>query len=138
MELFIAGGVGEHGRSCFLVQGETLRFLVDCGEMADTPDDPHPRLSAKQIQGLDAVFLTHSHADHTGALPWLYKHGFTGTVIATAETLRQLPFSMEKYAVLDALCPAGTGSFQSLAIAWGRSGHCVGSVWFRFSEGDKV
>ena len=45
MELFIAGGVGEHGRNCFLVQGEARCFLVDCGKMADTPEDPYPRLT---------------------------------------------------------------------------------------------
>lgn len=138
MELFIAGGVGEHGRNCFLVHGETLSFLVDCGIMADTPDDPYPHLSTKQIQGLNAVFLTHSHADHTGALPWLYKNGFMGTVIAAEETLRQLPFSLEKHIALNELCPTGIGSFQDLTIAWGRSGHCVGSVWFRFAENGKT
>ena len=90
MELLIAGGVGEHGRNCFLVQGETLDFLVDCGIMADTPEDPYPRLTREQICNLDAVFLTHSRADHTGALPWLYGNGFRGTVIAAEETLRQL------------------------------------------------
>ena len=40
MELIIAGGVGEHGRNCFYVRGETIRFLVDCGKMADTPENP--------------------------------------------------------------------------------------------------
>lgn len=61
MELFMAGGVGEHGRSCFFVKGEAIRFLVDCGTMADTPADPYPRLTPEDILGLDAVFLTHSH-----------------------------------------------------------------------------
>ena len=137
MKLFIAGGVGEHGRNCFFVQGESSCFLVDCGKMADTPQDPYPRLTAEQIQQLDAVFLTHSHADHTGALPWLYENGFAGSVIASKETLQQLPFSVKKSMVLETLCPAGSGSFQSLAVTWGRSGHCAGSVWYRFSEGEK-
>ena len=138
MKLFIAGGVGEHGRNCFLVQGEAIRFLVDCGKMADTPEDPYPRLTREQISGLDAVFLTHSHADHTGALPWLYKNGFQGTVIATAETLSQLPFAVEKSCTLQELCPNGTGAFQNLPIQWGRSGHCAGSVWYRFAENGKL
>lgn len=137
MELFIAGGVGEHGRNCFLVQGETIRFLVDCGNMADTPEDPYPRLTRERIGGLNAVFLTHSHADHTGALPWLYENGFRGTVIAAAETLRQLPFAVRESRTLQALCPNGTGRFQNLAIQWGRSGHCAGSVWYRFAENGK-
>lgn len=137
MKLFIAGGVGEHGRNCFLVLGETIRILVDCGKMADTPNDPYPHLTAEQIRHLDAVFLTHSHADHTGALPWLYEKGFQGTMIATEETLQQLPFTIKKCCALNALCPTGAGQFQSLAIQWGRSGHCVGSVWYRFSESEK-
>ena len=138
MELFIAGGVGEHGRNCFYVQGETIRFLVDCGKMADTPDDPYPRLSTAQIQHLDAVFLTHSHADHTGALPWLYENGFSGPVIAAAETLRQLPFAVRESLALSKLCPNGTGQFQSLSLQWGRSGHCAGSVWYRFAGNGKA
>ena len=137
MELFIAGGVGEHGRNCFLVQGEARCFLVDCGKMADTPEDPYPRLTREQIGGLDAVFLTHSHADHTGALPWLYENGFRGTVIAATKTLSQLPFAVQKCHALEKLCPNGTGQLQSLSIQWGRSGHCVGSVWYRFAENGK-
>ena len=137
MKLFIAGGVGEHGRNCFLVQGEKICFLVDCGKMADTPSDPYPRLSPEQMRQIDAVFLTHSHADHTGALPWLYENGFRGAVIASAETLRQLPFSVPEKCILEELCPDGTGEFQGLSVQWGRSGHCVGSVWYHFTEGEK-
>ena len=137
MEFFVAGGVGEHGRNCFYVQGEKVRFLVDCGKMADTPEDPYPRLAAEQISGLNAVFLTHSHADHTGALPWLYENGFCGTVIAAAETLSQLPFAMQKRRALHELCPNGAGQLQDLSVRWGRSGHCAGSVWYRFTENGK-
>ena len=138
MELIIAGGVGEHGRSCFYVQGRALRFLVDCGKMADAPDDPYPRLTAEQIRTLDAVFLTHSHADHTGALPWLYENGFQGTVIAAEETLWQLPFPLQRRFALDALCPGGAGTFRQMAIRWGRTGHCAGSVWYRFCENGRA
>ena len=68
MRVTFAGGVGEHGRNCFLVEGETLSFLVDCGRMAGA-QDPYPALTAAQARGLDFVFLTHSHADHTARLP---------------------------------------------------------------------
>ena len=137
MKLLIAGGGGEHGRNCFYVQTEGRCFLVDCGKMADTPENPYPRLTPEQIGRLSAVFLTHSHADHTGALAWLYENGFQGVVIATGETLRQLPFAAQNPRVLEKGCPVGNGDFQGLSIQWGRSGHCAGSVWYRFSENGK-
>ena len=94
MELYIAGGVGEHGRNCFYLQQGEDAVLVDCGLLAGSADSL-PRLSAAQIRRLRAVFLTHSHADHTGALPWLCRQGYTGPVIATTPTLQQLPFVLQ-------------------------------------------
>jgi metallo-beta-lactamase family protein len=36
---------------------------------------------------IDFVFITHSHIDHVGRLPKLYKEGFRGKVIATKPTI---------------------------------------------------
>ena len=126
MEVFLAGGVGEHGRNCFYVRGKELCFLVDCGKMAGSKQ-PYPKLTPEQIRSLQYVFLTHSHADHTGALPWLIEQGFSGTVAASEETFDQLPFSLPNTVPLR--------SFQlpmGLKLRWGRSGHCPGSVWYEF------
>lgn len=137
MDLYIAGGCGEHGRNCFMVQTGDLAFLTDCGIMASESASGMPRLCAEQIAKLQAVFLTHSHADHSGALPWLWRQGFHGTVIATQETLEQLPFTVPGGTALGELCPNGRGSYRGLSIQWGRSGHCLGSVWYHFSRGNK-
>lgn len=126
MRIKLAGGVGEHGRNCFLVEGECISFLVDCGQMAGA-EQPNPRLETKEIRNLSYVFLTHSHADHTGALPWLEEEGFDGTVVATPETLSQLKHLLQRTITLnEAAPPAG------MALEWGRSGHCAGSVWYHF------
>ena len=130
MELTVAGGCGEHGRNCFYVQAGGLCFLVDCGVMAGAPEDPYPRLTPEQIRQLDLVFLTHSHSDHCGALPWLLQQGFSGPVIAAGETLRQLPFALPRTQALERFQPPA-----GLQVRWGRSGHCAGSVWYRFSAG---
>ena len=127
MEVLIAGGVGEHGRSCFYVQGDTVRFLVDCGKLAGSAQ-PYPNLSPEQIRSLQYVFLTHSHADHTGALPWLLEEGFSGTVAASDETFGQLPFSLPDMVPLRSFRPP-----EGLRLRWGRSGHCAGSVWYEFT-----
>ena len=137
MRLIIAGGCGEHGRNCFLVEGKYANFLVDCGIMAGEVGGGYPRLSAEQVKRLRCVFLTHSHADHTGALPWLRSMGYTGPVIASRYTLEQLPFHLEAGLPLEELCPGREGSYDSVHIQWGRSGHCVGSVWYRFSMEQK-
>lgn len=133
MRLYIAGGCGEHGRSCFLVEGKCVNFLVDCGVMAGEEGGGYPRLSAEQARRLRCVFLTHSHADHTGALPWLRSMGYTGPVIASRHTLKQLPFHLEAGLPLEELCPSGEASYDGVHIRWGRSGHCVGSVWYQFA-----
>ena len=130
MEVFIAGGVGEHGRNCFFVKGERVCFLVDCGKMAGSAQ-PHPNLTAERIRSLQYVFLTHSHADHTGALPWLLEQGFAGTIIASDETFGQLPFSLPDARPLRSFRPP-----EGLRLRWGRSGHCPGSVWYEFDLDD--
>lgn len=126
MEVLIAGGVGEHGRNCFFVKGERICFLVDCGKLAGSAQ-PYPKLTPEQILSLQYVFLTHSHADHTGALPWLLEQGFAGTIAASDETFGQLPFSLPDTTPLRSFRPP-----EGLRLRWGRSGHCPGSVWYEF------
>lgn len=134
MELYIAGGCGEHGRNCFCLETEGDAWLVDCGVMAgEEGEGRFPHLNRQQIQKLRAVFLTHSHADHTGALLWLVQQGYEGPVIATTPTLSQLPFECHQAMALEEICsPSKMGKIGRQGVSWGRSGHCEGSVWLQF------
>lgn len=134
MNLKIAGGCGEHGRNCFLVES-CCTFIVDCGIMAGS-DDPYPRLIHDEIQKAEYVFLTHSHADHTGALPWLYQNGFRGRVIASESTLKQLPFTVSDSIAIEEICSGKSARLNGFAFEYGRSGHCKGSVWYHFHTDD--
>lgn len=131
MYLKIAGGCGEHGRNCFFVDC-AAPFLVDCGIMAGA-DDPFPRLAENEIMRLNYVFLTHSHSDHTGALPWLYEHGFSGVVVAAAPTLEQITFKPKRTIALENL----NGVIGGIKFSYGRSGHCQGSVWYEFAVSER-
>src|SRR3990167_2833593 len=89
MRLAFYGGVQQVTGSNFLLEHNGRKILIDCGlfqgsryaetlNYSDFPYDP------KEIE---AVFLTHSHADHTGRLPKLYKDGFRGKIFATKPTI---------------------------------------------------
>lgn len=71
--------------------------MVDCGlfqgsKFTETLNYQNFPYSPKEI---DFVFLTHSHADHSGRLPKLYKDGFRGKVFATKPTIDLSAIALE-------------------------------------------
>lgn len=71
MRIQFLGGVDEVGRLGMVVEGRKSRLLFDYGMAPrDPPEYPHP---APEV---DALFLSHSHLDHSGMVPWVaHKHG---------------------------------------------------------------
>ena len=67
MQITIAGGCGDFGRSCFFVEGGRHAFIVDAGTSTDGLDRV-PDLTAEQVARAEYLFVTHSHRDHTGAI----------------------------------------------------------------------
>lgn len=88
LRLTFLGAAGTVTGSKFLVEHDDHRLLVDCGlfqgfktlrlrNWAAFPVDP---------RRIDAAVLTHAHLDHTGYLPLLVKHGFTGPAFCSEAT----------------------------------------------------
>lgn len=74
--------------SCFLFEAEGKKILIDCGlfqgDAASRGKNHEPfAFDAKQI---DAVIATHSHIDHIGRIPKLFRFGFAGKVYSTNPT----------------------------------------------------
>ncbi len=88
IRLVALGGFREVGRSCILFQTPESNVMVDCGISVKKDSNPYPHLDAPEfkIQDLDAVVLSHSHMDHCGMIPFLYKFGFKGPLYCTAPT----------------------------------------------------
>jgi metallo-beta-lactamase family protein len=73
--------------SCYLVESENFRFLVDCGLYQERE---FKRRNWKPFpippETLDCVLLTHAHLDHSGLLPKLVREGFRGSIYCVAAT----------------------------------------------------
>jgi len=88
VRLTYLGGGRQVGRSALFLQTPESRILLDCGINPATDSDAYPYLEAPEfkIEELDAVILSHSHLDHSGLLPYLFKFGYRGPVYCTAPT----------------------------------------------------
>ncbi|MFX1450621.1 MAG: beta-CASP ribonuclease aCPSF1 [Promethearchaeota archaeon] len=82
------GGFREVGRSSFLIQTPESSVLLDCGINIGGNFNIFPQLDLPEfnIEELDAVIISHSHLDHHGFLPFLYKYGYRGPVYCTHAT----------------------------------------------------
>jgi len=65
-----------------------FRVLMDCGLFQGRREESvrQNRNLGFDPKSVGAVLLSHAHIDHSGALPVLPQHGFTGTVYATRAT----------------------------------------------------
>ena len=87
MKITFLGAAREVTGSCYYLETEGGRLLVDCGmeqgedvyENQELPIDPSM---------IDCVVLTHAHIDHSGKLPLIYARGFRGPIYATKPTVR--------------------------------------------------
>jgi putative mRNA 3-end processing factor len=82
MRIRFLGGAEEVGRLGMLLYEAKSRFLFDYGLSAtDPPSYP------KEAPPVDYVFLSHSHLDHSGMIPWICGRYHT-RVLSTAMTQR--------------------------------------------------
>lgn len=87
------GGNNHIGGSALLVEAAGTRILVDAGLRPGAHlSRPGPKLIDEAIRGrLDAIIITHAHADHAGYVPWVVERQRRAKVICTPQTKSLLP-----------------------------------------------
>lgn len=102
MKITFHGGARWVTGSNYLLEHGPVKIMVDCGffqgkKFADELNYETFKYNPAEV---NFVLITHSHADHTGRLPKLYREGFRGKAYATTATRDliavSLPDSMER------------------------------------------
>jgi metallo-beta-lactamase family protein len=88
MKITFFGGAQQVTGANYLLDSGTIKILVDCGlnQGNKYAEDLNYQPFKYNPQEINFVFVTHSHIDHIGLLPKLYKNGFRGKVYATSAT----------------------------------------------------
>jgi ribonuclease J len=102
------GGLGEIGRNMCAIEVDGRIAVVDCGVFFPNPEHlgvdlilPDWTVLKDRADDVDAVFLTHGHLDHIGAVPYLLQD-FPGlTIYGTRLTLAFVAAMLEEWQDLE-------------------------------------
>jgi putative mRNA 3-end processing factor len=148
------GGGDEVGRLGMVLSTDRYKFLFDYG-MNPTKPPTFPMLAPK----VDGVFVTHSHLDHVGMLPWLNKNG-GANVYATPPTLSVIPIllydtvkiatleggslpfeEIDVDSIIESFTPLNYGEtmeFKDTEISSHSTGHLIGSSMYLLQNDRKL
>ncbi|MDR1695558.1 MAG: MBL fold metallo-hydrolase [Endomicrobium sp.] len=85
------GGAGIVSGSCFLLEADGKKIIIDCGIFMETGagegnHDSQNFYMPEELINADALILTHAHLDHSGRIPLLINKGFKGNIYSTQAT----------------------------------------------------
>src|SRR5256885_3964464 len=86
MQVVFLGGASGVGASCLAIELAGQWFVVDAGVRVDKKADPLPDLALLEGKDVRAIFVTHAHADHIGALPLVHQAFPTAPIYASRAT----------------------------------------------------
>ncbi|MBI4683703.1 MAG: MBL fold metallo-hydrolase [Nitrospirae bacterium] len=87
MKLQFLGGARTVTGSCFYLEINQLKILVECGmHQGNGNHEANNGEFEFKSKDIDYIFITHAHLDHSGMLPKVIKEGFRGKIITTSAT----------------------------------------------------
>jgi ribonuclease J len=94
LRIVALGGIGEIGRNMTVFEYESKLLIVDCGVLF--PEESQPGIDLilpdfsyirERLDDVVAIFLTHGHEDHIGAVPYLLRERVDIPIIGSKLTL---------------------------------------------------
>ncbi|MBI3626859.1 MBL fold metallo-hydrolase, partial [Candidatus Uhrbacteria bacterium] len=88
MELSFYGAAKDVTGVNFLLTGEKVKILVDCGLVQGSHffNKQNFQDFGYKSSEIDYLFVSHAHIDHVGRIPKLYKDGFRGKILCSYPT----------------------------------------------------
>jgi len=87
MKIKVLGAAKTVTGSCYLIEYQNKKILVDCGMFQGHDEHLNYEPFCFEPSELDMVLLSHAHLDHSGRLPKLVREGFEGRILSTSATL---------------------------------------------------
>jgi metallo-beta-lactamase family protein len=103
LNLTVHGAAGTVTGSCYELELDGARLLVDCGLFQGPRSLEALNLGPFEFEPrkLSSLVLTHAHLDHSGLLPKLARDGFAGEIWCTAPTADLLQYMLRDSARLN-------------------------------------
>ncbi len=165
MKLHFFGAAGEVTGSLYLLEIKDKKIIVDCGMFQGSKFADVKNLEAFKFDPteIDAVVVTHAHADHNARIPKLVHEGYRGPVYATDVSAKLIPivwydaakimdYDHKKtgderlYTAIDVdravehIEPVEYGKTinltQDITITFHDAGHILGSAWVTITNED--
>ena len=131
------GGLGEIGMNCMLIETEKTAILIDCGLMFSELDHfgvqfviPNFSHLLQKRDKIKAIFATHGHEDHIGAIPFALKAGIRAPIYASHFTSLMIREKLkeaghEKTVELKVINPGGPIAIGDMTITPHRVNHSI-------------
>ncbi len=90
--LSVVGGA-DVGGSCYIVENDGIRVMLDCGLYLNDRYEEHPNIPSPET--IDAIFITHAHLDHMGAIAYAAAFCPNAKILMTEKTRIFIRYQLE-------------------------------------------